>query len=289
MDLLLLRRRGPACCLAPIVLFGLLTGCRTVEAKTPSATPPVTETAATTPVATPSNALSPAPSPSSTATPTANPSYIPSPTAAPRKALPDGFCYLSDVAPDIVVDLQYAGTDNFTGAVVDGYHDAQSAVLATTAAEALSRVQDVLKDSALGLKVYDAYRPQKAVDCFLAWAEDEDDPADKARFYPHVKKSSLFSQGYIARRSGHSRGSTVDVTLVSLDSGQELDMGTPVDFLDPLARHGADGLTKTQTANRKTLKTAMTACGFVSYHKEWWHYTFEPEAFPDTYFDFDVE
>ncbi|MDR0671471.1 MAG: peptidase M15 [Oscillospiraceae bacterium] len=209
--------------------------------------------------------------------------------AAPAQApLPDGFVYVSDLAPEVAESLRYATKDNFTGAVVDGYGAGVRAVLTRPAAEALARVQTALMAEGLGLKIFDAYRPQRAVDRFQAWAAEPDDPARKAIHYPDIEKSALAAAGYIARRSGHSRGSTVDLTLCDAATGAELDMGGPFDFFGPISHHGASGLTDVQQTHRRRLKGAMAAEGFAAYEKEWWHYTLQNEPFPDTYFDFVV-
>lgn len=254
-----------------------LAGCGAIPAPEPLPPPPETAEPIVTPAQTP-EAIT-APSPALPATPS------PTPSPAP---LPDGFVYLDAAAPGIVAELRYATENNFTGAVVDGYLSSDRAILTKEAAGALARVREALERKGLGLKVFDAYRPQKAVDRFAAWAKEPDDPALKAAWYPDVEKTRLFAAGYLARRSGHSRGSTVDLTLIDLENGLELDMGTPFDFLGPPSRHGAAGLTTEQKENRGTLKTAMEAEGFVAYAREWWHYRLGDEPFPDTYFNFDV-
>jgi D-alanyl-D-alanine dipeptidase len=204
---------------------------------------------------------------------------------APR-ALPDGFVYVADAVPEVRVALKYAGDDNFTGAPVDGYASETAAILTREAAAALSGAAASLGEQGLGLLIYDAYRPQRAVDCFIRWTEN-DDTSRKADYYPDLDKSELPGV-YIGRKSGHSRGSTVDLTLVTLDDGEPLDMGGDFDFLDPVSAHGAPGLTEEQADNRAKLKNAMEACGFRAYNVEWWHYTLANEPFPHTYFDFIV-
>jgi len=215
------------------------------------------------------------------------PIATPTPAPTPAPPFPDGFTYLRDVCADIAADLKYTTVHNFTGAVVGGYQDA-AVIMSIEAANALALVQEGLRGQGLGLKVFDAYRPRRAVEAFIRWAEEPDDPEAKAAWYPNEDKASLFARGYIARRSAHLWGSTVDLTLIRLDTGAELDMGTPFDFLDPRAAHGAAGLTAEQRENRKLLKDAMAAHGFAAYSKEWWHYTLKPEPFPKTYFDFVV-
>ena len=201
--------------------------------------------------------------------------------------LPDGFVRLGEAIPDIVLDVRYHGSDNFVGAPVDGY-EAPEAILTRPAADALRRVQAALRARGFGLKVFDAYRPQSAVDHFVRWAADPSDSATKAEYYPEVPKSELFAQGYIAARSGHSRGSTVDLTVVRRADGAELDMGTPFDFFGAQSAVDYGGLTDAQRANRRVLADAMLAHGFAPYAEEWWHYTLADEPHPDTYFDFPV-
>lgn len=199
-----------------------------------------------------------------------------------------GFVYLTDVIPDISLDMRYYGTNNFIGDRVDGYA-APVAILSAKAAEGLKRAGDILRAQGYGLKIFDAYRPQSAVDHFVRWARDTRDTRQKAAFYPEVDKSKLFVLGYIARKSGHSRGSTVDLTLVELRTGKEVDMGSPFDFFGPVSHHGTSLITPEQTANREILKKAMTAGGFVPYSREWWHYTLAAEPYPTAYFNFPVD
>jgi D-alanyl-D-alanine dipeptidase len=197
---------------------------------------------------------------------------------------------LADCAPSVIQELRYAGDNNFTGRPVDGYA-APVCLLTPPAARALARVQTEVRSYGLGLKVFDCYRPQRAVNHFVRWAEDIDDQATKSRFYPGVDKTQLFAQGYIAARSSHSRGSTVDITLVSLtpDSITELDMGTPFDFFDPLAHTATAAVPPEGRHNRLLLKSVMEKYGFKNYEKEWWHYTLRDEPWPERYFDFPVE
>ncbi len=212
-----------------------------------------------------------------------------SPSGQETPWLPEGFCLLSELAPDIVADLRYATPQNFTGAPVEGYFSSDRVILTVSAAEALASVQASLRPQGLGLKVYDAYRPQRAVTAFWAWLDTPDDPASKVLHYPNAEKTDLFALGYLSKTSGHSRGSTVDVTLVSLSDGKELDMGGAFDLFDPLSWHGASGLTADQSANRLKLREAMEEGGFASYRREWWHYTLINEPFPKTAFDFVLE
>ena len=205
-----------------------------------------------------------------------------------RHPLPDGLVFLDEAVPDLVIDLRYATRNNFVGERIDGYRHAH-AILSAPAAEALARVQAALRPFGLGLKVFDAYRPQRAVDHFVQWGQDLDDQRTKATHYPNVAKEDLFKDGYIARRSAHSRGSAVDLTIVYHDdtgSPHELDMGTPFDFFDPISSSHSRKVTARQRINRALLQTLMVAHGFAPYAKEWWHFTLRDEPFPDTYFDF---
>lgn len=206
--------------------------------------------------------------------------------ATPAHAQRDGFVNVSLLAPGVVVDMRYAGSNNFIGRPIRGY-EAPVCWLSQAAAEALAQVQRDLEAFGHGLKVYDCYRPQRAVNDFVAWADDPNDRVNAARFYPHVAKSDLIPQGYIASRSGHSRGSTVDLTLVDAE-GRELDMGGEFDFFDPRSWPQDASITPEQRANRMLLRLAMQARGFRPYDKEWWHFTLENEPYPDTYFDFRV-
>ncbi|MFG2877093.1 M15 family metallopeptidase [Streptomyces sp. NPDC048337] len=204
-------------------------------------------------------------------------------------AAPPEFTALADVDPTVRQDMRYAGTRNFTGGRVDGYEE-PVCLLARPAAEALRRAQRRLLRRGLSLKVYDCYRPQRAVDQFVRWAADASDQSTKEEFYPEVDKSRLIPEGYIAEKSGHSRGSTLDVTLVALagGSGRELDMGTPFDFFDPRSHTDSPAVSEAARANRRLLRETLGEAGFVNLPEEWWHFTFKPEAFPDTYFDFPV-
>lgn len=201
--------------------------------------------------------------------------------------VPAGFVDIGTVVPGIVVDVRYATADNFVGAPVTGY-EAARIYLTVAAAQALRDVQQDLAASGLGLKVFDGYRPQRAVDHFVRWAQDLDDTRMKSDYYPAVAKQNLFSDGYIAARSGHSRGSTVDLTLIRLTDGQELDMGSPWDFFDPVSWPSSDGVTPAQYANRMQLREAMLKHGFAPLTTEWWHFTHENEPYPATYFDFAI-
>ena len=204
-----------------------------------------------------------------------------------KESLPQGFVYITDAMPEVLLDIRYYSTYNFVGARVDGYL-APVAILTKEATQALKKAGDELRAQGYLLKIFDAYRPQKAVQHFVRWARDLSDTTYRQVFYPHVDKSKLFVLGYIAQRSGHSRGSTVDLTLVEISTGKELDMGAPFDYFGPKSGHGTPLITKEQTANRELLRSVMVKHGFRINREEWWHYTFIGEPFPDTYFDFDV-
>ena len=204
-------------------------------------------------------------------------------------ALPAGLVYLDEVIPGIQVDLRYSGSNNFVGRPISGY-GSQRAVLSTQAAMALSGVQAELKPFGFELLVYDAYRPQRAVDDFVIWANDLSDTRTKAKFYPRVAKDQLFADGYIAERSGHSRGSTVDLTIVSSTSpSKALNMGTPFDFFGLESWPKYKDTTPEERVNRLLLRTLMIKNGFKPYEMEWWHFTLENELFPNTYFNFVVD
>ncbi len=209
---------------------------------------------------------------------------------AQAAGIPDGFVYVSEVIPDIVEDLRYYGENNFLGARVDGY-EAPRAVLSKPAALALKGVQDDLRPFGLGLKIFDAYRPQRAVNHFVRWAKDLKDTKNKAGFYPDVDKKHLFRDGYIASKSGHTRGSTVDLTIVSLqkpDVGRQLDMGTTFDYFGKASWPFNLTMDAGVRANRLLLQSLMVKHGFDLYDKEWWHFTLKNEPYPDTYFDFPI-
>ncbi len=208
--------------------------------------------------------------------------------SAPALALPEGFVHLADVAPLAREEARYATADNFVGRPVDGYN-APRVVLSRPAAQALDKVARELAPFGLGIKVFDGYRPQRAVDHFARWAADLADQATKSRYYPDVAKERLFADGYIAARSGHSRGGTVDLTLIDLATGAELPMGTPFDFFGPESWPDHAGIPAPQRAHRLLLRQVMTRHGFRPLREEWWHFTLENEPYPDRYFDFPVE
>lgn len=223
--------------------------------------------------------------------------------AAAAEPLPDPFVRLADVAPEIRQDMRYASADNFTGARVPGYR-APTCILTRPAAEALAEVQERLQADGYSLIVFDCYRPEKAVAAFMDWTRSND-PGDRY-FYPEIDKASIVPDGYVAERSGHSRGSTVDLAIVAAEREMPLpprpgrcdfssapstgiEFGTDYDCFSPLSATESTEVSPQAQANRRLLLDAMTDAGFKNLPEEWWHYTFQPEPFPDSYFDFDVE
>ncbi len=198
------------------------------------------------------------------------------------------FVYVHEVVPQVVLDVRYFSDDNFMGRRVDGYRD-DVILISSEAAFALIDVQRSLNEQGLGLKIFDGYRPQKAVDDFVGWAADPADTLTKSTYYPDLPKDRLFDLGYIARKSGHTRGSTLDLTIVNLETGAELDMGSHWDFFGEISHHDSPLVNDEATANRELLRSTMVASGFSPYANEWWHYTLTDEPFPNRYFDFDVE
>ena len=210
------------------------------------------------------------------------------------------FVVITDVVPDAILEIRYFGTYNFVGSRIDGYEQ-PTALLTREAADSLRAVSDDVKRMGYRLKIYDAYRPQKAVDHFVRWAEDVTDTLMKPYFYPELDKHVLFPQGYIAEKSGHTRGSTVDLTLFDMTTEKELDMGGTFDFFgqqshpdfggnpDTQQYVPTEGITAEQFANRMTLRQAMMRHGFKPLDEEWWHFTLRNEPFPDTYFTFPVK
>lgn len=196
-----------------------------------------------------------------------------------------GFVEVAEAVPDAILEIRYYSTYNFVGERIDGY-EAPVALLTEEAASALREVSDDLAEQGCRLKIYDAYRPQSAVDHFKRWAADLEDVRMKECFYPELGKSVLFAQGYISSRSGHSRGSTVDLTLFDMDAGKELDMGGTFDYFGNRSHPGYTGLTEEQAANRALLRETMLAHGFRGINTEWWHFTLKDEPYPDTYFNF---
>jgi D-alanyl-D-alanine dipeptidase len=203
-----------------------------------------------------------------------------------------GFVDAAGVVEDLVVDMRYFGAHNFVGRRIDGY-EAPRCLLAKPAAVALAQVQRDLAPRKLGLKVFDCYRPARAVAHFMRWARDTADVTQKAEFYPDIDKHDLFRLGYIAERSGHSRGATVDLTLIRRGEGEgggtDIDMGSPFDLFSPKSWPSDASVGAEARANRALLASAMRRCGFLPYDKEWWHFTLAKEPYPRTYFDFVVK
>jgi D-alanyl-D-alanine dipeptidase len=225
--------------------------------------------------------------------------------------IPAGFIEIRDVIPDIILDLRYLTNQNFLGVPVDGYK-AEKCYITKTAADSLAKVQNELRGFSLSLKIYDAYRPQQAVNHFVRWARDLSDTLTKKEFYPTVDKSRLFIDGYIAEKSGHSRGSTIDLTIVpiplpyqpefdnenqcecfeSIDKrfkDNSIDMGTGFDCFNSLSHTENAAVSQQQRANRLLLKSLMDKYGFKNLEEEWWHFTLRNEPFPNTYFDFEIK
>lgn len=198
-----------------------------------------------------------------------------------------GFVMLSEAIPDVLLEMRYYSTYNFVGDRIMGYEE-PCAMLTREAAQALKAVSDELILKGYRLKIFDAYRPRQAVAHFVAWAKDFGDVRMKKYFYPKLDKSVLFAQGYISSRSGHSRGSTVDLTLFDMSTGKEVDMGGPFDFFDKLSHPKYARISKEQYENRMILRNAMMAHGFKPISTEWWHFTLINEPYPNTYFTFPV-
>lgn len=198
-----------------------------------------------------------------------------------------GFGYVDEVVPGVRWDAKYATWDNFTGAPVDGY-EVNRVVVSHAVADALRRARSDAAALGLGLLLWDGYRPQRAVDHFVRWSVQPEDGRTKAHFYPNLDRAGMFTQGYVARRSGHSRGGAVDLTVFRLDTGELLPMGSRHDLMDERSHHGASGVGSTEAGNRRTLCGVMERSGFVRYAAEWWHYGLRDEPYPGTYFDFPV-
>jgi D-alanyl-D-alanine dipeptidase len=207
-------------------------------------------------------------------------------TVAKKYNLPEGFVYVDEVIPTVELEIRYYTEYNFVGEKINGYV-APLAILTTQAANSLKAAADKLAADGYRIRVYDAYRPQKAVDHFVRWAQNGD-ASTKEIFYPSMEKSILFSDGYISKKSRHSRGSTVDLTIVDKDDN-EIDMGGYFDLLDTVSNYNTDKITENQHANREYLRNIMDEAGFDSIRTEWWHFQMREEPYPDTYFDFDIE
>ncbi len=200
---------------------------------------------------------------------------------------PSGFVVLADFVPGIVQEIRYHSTYNFIGDRIDGYEE-PCALLTKEAARALKAVSNKAAVSGYCLKIFDAYRPVTAVRHFQLWGIEDLDQRMKPYFYPDLEKQELFAKGYIAKKSSHSRGSTVDMTLLDMRTGKELDMGSPFDFFSPLSHPDCRDVTEEQYANRMFLRDLMLKGGFAPLDCEWWHFTLCGEPFPDTYFEFPV-
>ena len=209
------------------------------------------------------------------------------------RAQPHPFVDAATVVPGLEVELRYAGTHNFVGAKIAGY-EKPVCLLTREAAAALAKAQIALASSGVGLRVFDCYRPARATAHFLRWSRDRKDTKTKGEFYPDLDKEDLFRAGYISLQSAHSRGSTVDVTLVDILPGpdgnlRERDMGTRFDFFSPYSAPSDRRVSEEARSNRRLLADAMRKSGFIPYGKEWWHFTLAHEPFPQTYFDFEVK
>jgi len=212
----------------------------------------------------------------------------------------DNFVNITDVVPDAILEIRYYGTYNFVGKRIDGYQQ-PTAMLTRQAADSLLAVSNDLKQMGYRLKIYDAYRPQMAVDHFVRWGKDLNDTLMKRYFYPNVDKSRLFELDYIAEKSGHTRGSTLDLTIFDMNTEKEVDMGGTFDWFGTESHPDCGGnpetgvyrpndtISEVQFNNRMVLRNAMMRHGFKPYSSEWWHFTLKGEPFPDTYFNFPVK
>lgn len=199
----------------------------------------------------------------------------------------DDFVFVDEFVPGVRWDAKYATWDNFTGKPVDGY--VANRIVGTRAlCAALQAAQERAASLGFGLLLWDGYRPQRAVDCFLRWSAQPEDGRRKPRHYPNIDRAAMFEKGYVAAKSGHSRGSTVDLTLYHLTTGELAPMGGDHDLMDEISHHGARGIAPVEARNRQYLCFIMEDCGFDRYDREWWHYTLHDEPHPDTYFDFPI-
>tara|TARA_B110000093_G_scaffold57825_1_gene62390 strand:- start:1490 stop:2158 length:669 start_codon:yes stop_codon:yes gene_type:complete len=204
------------------------------------------------------------------------------------QTLPKGFSYVSEIDATIKKELRYGTSNNFIGKPIDGYLK-DSLIISTPAAKALKEIQTKLMLSGLSLKIFDAYRPQQAVDHFVRWAKVMNDTLMKQLYYPDVQKSELFTLGFIASKSGHTRGSTVDLSIVDVKTNKEVDMGSSYDFFGEKSHPFYKKITEAQMKNRMLLRTIMIKNGFIPYDNEWWHFTLKDEPYPTTYFNFLIE
>jgi D-alanyl-D-alanine dipeptidase len=198
-----------------------------------------------------------------------------------------GFVFIDEALPGVRWDAKYATWDNFTGTPVDGY-ELNRIVASLALADALLEATKQAATVGFGLLLWDAYRPQRAVDRFLEWSGQPEDGRTKPRFYPNIDRPDMFTNGYVAPRSGHSRGSAVDLTLFRLDTGELAPMGGRHDLMDERSHHGARDVSALEAGNRWTLCGVMERSGFRRYECEWWHYALRDEPYPDTYFDFPI-
>lgn len=232
-------------------------------------------------------------------------------THAASTIKPADFVKLNDIDPTIIESPRYATSENFLGRIVPGYHPKTGIYCTRATALALKDVQKTVREAGYGLVIYDAYRPQRAVNAFIAWSKTQDDQPEKAHYYPTISKSNLFALGYLREKSGHSRGSTIDLTLIPLNQGLKkisyntrqlsndetipflddntVDMGSSFDLLHPASHHNSPLITSKQTEQRERLRQAMKAHGFQEVDEEWWHYTLIHEPYPSTYFDFESD
>jgi D-alanyl-D-alanine dipeptidase len=230
--------------------------------------------------------------------------------SAVHAELPEGFVYIQDVIPNIQLDVRYLSNNNFVGKSVDGYKKSVG-ILSTQATEALKKAQQLFEKDGYSIVIYDAYRPQKAVDHFVRWSKDLADIVMKKSFYATLEKKNLFKLGYIAKKSGHSRGSTIDLTIIkkgetvsaptavkksdtnnvewNLLVDNTVNMGSPFDVFDTISHIQSDQITPEQQKMRDYLQSTMQQAGFKGYNEEWWHFTLINEPFPETYFNFDIE
>ena len=197
------------------------------------------------------------------------------------------FVFVDEFAPGIRWDAKYATWDNFTGKPVDGYH-ANRIVGTRALCAALNRAQERAASLGFGLLLWDGYRPQRAVTCFLRWSRQPENGRTKRRHYPNIDRPEMFERGYVAAKSGHSRGGTVDLTLYELATADLAPMGGFHDLMDAVSHHDAEGITSAEAENRRYLCSLMGGSGFDSYDREWWHYTLTNEPYPHTYFDFPI-
>ena len=200
---------------------------------------------------------------------------------------PSAFVLLADYVPAIVQEIRYYSTYNFIGERIDGYEE-PCAIITKQAARALKSVSNEMNVQGYRLKVFDAYRPASAVKHFVLWGIEDTDIRMKPYFYPDLQKQELFMKGYIASKSSHSRGSTVDLTLLDMKTGKEVDMGSPFDMFSEVSHPDYKGITEEQYENRMQLRNVMIRNGFEPIDCEWWHFTLRDEPFPDTYFEFPV-